>query len=578
MARRTRAVEAVPRSRATAAVGAVGISGAAAAATAFALSGSAAPHDGPLMSAPVALRGSAPAVNAGASSASVTATTAAALAALGGAAIALKPRRSTASQARRASAVSLRAVGPTGTWEPRYTGWDNAELVAERQRVMALENAPAGYSGPIYEGPSSVTDAFINSLIDMQAQGQLLPLKSASLMVLDAISIFNKESTMQEMTVSAGQELKICGDLHGQYWDFMNMLKLAGKPSPDSPFIFNGDFVDRGSWSIEVILTLVAFKIKDPQLVGMNRGNHEMLETNILYGFCGECGSKYDMDLFNLFSEMFRNLPLCHRVNQKVLVLHAGLPGPDPRIWMPGQTHDPTDSIPMNYLATLEEIAAVDRFIEITPQDYQDSIGPRTSNKDEGDKRKLIDVVWGDPRGGDGYGPSYRKGKGVYMFGPNVSERFCQDNGLQCIIRSHEVKADGTRWDHPKVLTVFSAPNYLDTGNNKGAFLRVTAPAPGGDLNILAETFTAVPHPELPPMHWQQHIVDNYSHLTKKMRKKVSAMSFDEFGDSDFEGISDLMNFDEWEPEEADQFQDAFKVDEYGRVLDENNPPEEMSR
>jgi len=353
---------------------------------------------------------------------------------------------------------------------------------------------------------------------------------------------------------------------------------LAGKPSPDSPFIFNGDFVDRGSWSIEVIMTILAFKIKDPQFVGMNRGNHEMLETNILYGFCGECGSKYDMDLFNLFSEMFRNLPLCHRVNQKVLVLHAGLPGPDPRIWMPGQTHDPTDAIPMNYLATLEELAAVDRCIEITPQDYADSIGPRTSSKDEGDKRKLIDVVWGDPRGGDGYGPSYRKGKGVYMFGPNVSDRFCQENGLQCIIRSHEVKADGTRWDHPRVLTVFSAPNYLDTGNNMGAILRVTAPTPGGDLNILAETFTAVPHPDLPPMHWQQHIVDNYSHLTRKMKKKVAAMSFDEFGDSDFEGISDLMNFDEWEPEEADQFQEAFKVDEYGRDLDIANPAEAMSR
>jgi len=449
-----------------------------------------------------------------------------------------------------------------GEWQPRLSGWTAAELAGERQRAQAMPDPP-GYNGPRYTGPGSITDGFIDALLAMQKDGQLLPKKDAYLILLDIIDILRSERTLGQASIPAGGQLTVVGDLHGQYWDFLNLLSMTGKPSANTPFVFNGDFVDRGSWSIEVIMSIFALKLKDPQSVFLNRGNHEMLETNILYGFCGECGSKYDMDLFNLFSEAFRNLPLAHLVDGKVLILHGGLPGPDPRIWMPGQTHDPTDAIPMTVLPTLEDIGSVDRYLEITPESYGQSIGPTTADKEVNDMRKLIDILWGDPRGGDGYGPSYRKGKGVYMFGPDVTSSFCEKNNLQCIIRSHEVKADGYRWDHKQLLSVFSAPNYLDTGNNKGAFLKLTKSA-DGSVAIDPVNYAAVPHPDVPPMKWQDHITQNYSHLTRLMKKKVSATTFDEFGDSDFEG---LMNFDEWEPDEAEQFQEAFKVDQYGRDL-----------
>eukprot|EP00435_Cladocopium_sp_Y103_P075603 s22_g60.t1 len=229
-----------------------------------------------------------------------------------------------------------------GLWQPRLTGWTPQDLAAERQRAMSMPDTP-GYSGPRYTGAASITDAFIDGLISAQEQGQLLPKKDAYLIVLDIIDLLREEKTMGQVSIPEGGHLTIVGDLHGQYWDFMNVLSLSGKPSPSTPFIFNGDFVDRGSWSIEVIMTIFALKLKDPGAVFLNRGNHEMLETNILYGFCGECGAKYDMELFNLFSEAFRNLPLVHLVDNKVLVLHGGLPGPDPRIWMPGQTFGPRD-------------------------------------------------------------------------------------------------------------------------------------------------------------------------------------------------------------------------------------------
>jgi hypothetical protein len=50
------------------------------------------------------------------------------------------------------------------------------------------------------------------------------------------------------------------GDTHGQFYDFMNLLSLTGKPGPTHTLLFNGDFVDRGSWSTEILLVLFAYK------------------------------------------------------------------------------------------------------------------------------------------------------------------------------------------------------------------------------------------------------------------------------------------------------------------------------
>lgn len=47
------------------------------------------------------------------------------------------------------------------------------------------------------------------------------------------------------------------------------------------------------------------------------------------------------------------------------------------------------------------------------------------------------------------------------QFGPDVTERFLEQNKLDFIIRSHEVKAEGYEVTHSgKCITVFSAPNY----------------------------------------------------------------------------------------------------------------------
>merc|ERR1740138_643129 len=106
------------------------------------------------------------------------------------------------------------------------------------------------------------------------------------LMVLDMIDILGKEPTLRPMSIPSGGTFQVVGDVHGQYWDFFTILDKTGRPSASNPIIFNGDMVDRGSWSIEVVLSIFAMKLKEPQFVGINRGNHEMLEANMIYGFC----------------------------------------------------------------------------------------------------------------------------------------------------------------------------------------------------------------------------------------------------------------------------------------------------
>lgn len=107
----------------------------------------------------------------------------------------------------------------------------------------------------------------------------------------------------------------MCGDIHGQYYDLLNIFELNGIPSKDNPYLFNGDFIDRGSFSVEVIVCLLAWKVCYPEHFFMSRGNHETSQLNKLYGFYGEVQHKYDTKVYDLLSDLFQHLPLSHCIN-----------------------------------------------------------------------------------------------------------------------------------------------------------------------------------------------------------------------------------------------------------------------
>jgi serine/threonine-protein phosphatase 2A catalytic subunit len=74
-----------------------------------------------------------------------------------------------------------------------------------------------------------------------------------------------KEVLIQESNVSVVRApVTICGDIHGQFHDLIELFKIGGK-SPDTNYLFMGDYVDRGYNGPETLIYLLANKILCPE-------------------------------------------------------------------------------------------------------------------------------------------------------------------------------------------------------------------------------------------------------------------------------------------------------------------------
>lgn len=314
----------------------------------------------------------------------------------------------------------------------------------------------AAYDGVRLE--NEMTQEFIDDMTERFKNGKLLHKKYVYQIIMAVKKIVYDEPTMVEMEVPEGVQLTVCGDTHGQYFDLMELFRLNGTPSESHYYLFNGDFVDRGSWSTEIALLLYANKWLRPNCFFINRGNHETDDMNRAYGFEGECKAKYNERVFKLFSESFSALPLATLVGEKYFVLHGGLFSDDS--------------------VTLDDIRKLDRHKQRQP----------------GQSGLMMEMLWTDPQTEPGRGPS-KRGVGM-QFGPDVTKRFCENNGLEAIIRSHEVRMDGYEEEHDgKCITVFSAPKYCDMTENRGAYINI-----GPDYKLKFCQFDAVPHPNIKPM------------------------------------------------------------------------------
>ncbi|KAF2196064.1 Metallo-dependent phosphatase [Delitschia confertaspora ATCC 74209] len=294
--------------------------------------------------------------------------------------------------------------------------------------------------------------------------------------------ILKSEPNLLEMDAP----ITVCGDVHGQYYDLMKLFEVGGDPA-ETRYLFLGDYVDRGYFSIECVLYLWSLKIWYPNTLWLLRGNHECRHLTDYFTFKLECKHKYSEAVYEACMDSFCALPLAAIMNKQFLCIHGGL-SPE--------------------LHTLEDLKSIDRFRE-----------PPTHGL-------MCDILWADPleefgqeKTSDFFVHNHVRGCS-YFFSYPAACAFLEKNNLLSIIRAHEAQDAGYRMyrktrttGFPSVMTIFSAPNYLDVYNNKAAVLKYE----NNVMNI--RQFNCTPHP-----YWLPNFMDVFTWSLPFVGEKITDM------------------------------------------------------
>ena len=268
----------------------------------------------------------------------------------------------------------------------------------------------------------------------------------------------------QPIVLRLNTPIKVFGDIHGQYDDLMRFFELWGEPSENPSrgdinsidYLFLGDYVDRGIYSLETICLLMALKIKYPDKIHLLRGNHEDHLINSTFGFYEECEYRLsddalcdELNVFKIINEFFEYLPLVAIVENEIVCVHGGIG------------------------SCFTDISDVEKMQRPLPVIHE-----ALTKEDQ----IIMDILWSDPTDNDsekGIQPNVIRDSKSYgnivKFGPDIVENFLNKNNVHMIIRAHECVPDGfERFSAGKLITVFSATDYCKRHKNAGGMLLIT--------------------------------------------------------------------------------------------------------
>ncbi|OHT12456.1 hypothetical protein TRFO_17737 [Tritrichomonas foetus] len=263
----------------------------------------------------------------------------------------------------------------------------------------------------------------------------------------DVYFVLNKlrEILYQENNILFLQSpIVVCGDVHGQLDDVLYLFDISGGVEGQK-FLFLGDYVDRGYFSLNTFLLLACYKLKYPDSIYLLRGNHEDRMVSQTYGFFHEILANYGHPgAWFACNEVFELLPISAIIDNELFAVHGGL---------------------SPFLTDISQISIINRRVDIP------------------EKGILTDLLWSDPadRGSKTkrYYPSSR-GNG-HIFGEAQANEFLQHNKMKIILRSHQMVMEGHQYYFENqvdprldgaLLLVWSAPNYSYRSGNIASVLK----------------------------------------------------------------------------------------------------------
>ncbi len=220
----------------------------------------------------------------------------------------------------------------------------------------------------------------------------------------------------------------VVGDLHGDYLSLIKSLSVMGRLcGPNCRVVFLGDYVDRGPHQHEIMVELMRLRLSNPDRFFMLRGNHETWSISYRYGFRRTLARIYPNTwnaIYDRFLRMFAGLPYAALIGD-YLAIHGGLPRGVTKL--------------VDFMQLRKGL--VEPLPDGNEVEYQ--------------------VLWNDPSDQiKGFIPGHR-GPGSYLFGPDVTKAFIDDNSLKGIIRSHEPAPKGFAYYHGGlILNVFTCRYY----------------------------------------------------------------------------------------------------------------------
>jgi diadenosine tetraphosphatase ApaH/serine/threonine PP2A family protein phosphatase len=283
-----------------------------------------------------------------------------------------------------------------------------------------------------------MNDLNIDSILSSLHDAKLLPETTLCNLLLKGMEILIKESNVLEIP----SPVFIVGDIHAQLFDLLSMFdKTAPNGIQNQKYLFLGDYVDRGKYSIATFAYVIALKIKYPNQIFLLRGSHECRRVNQTYGLYNDCLNLYGHSgVWNLFNTVFDSLPVAALIDNDYFAVHGGLSPNAPLI---------------------ESLSVMYRYQEIPAR------GP------------LADILWSDPEKVEQWHENQR-GFG-FFFGKRQVDEFCRNNGLEMIIRSHQLSPEGYKWYFDnKLCSIWSAPNYMDKFGNKACVMNLE----GGEVRF----------------------------------------------------------------------------------------------